>query len=89
ADGSEEMLNKALETLRTDWSPLAQHFQQELYLRIIKRQPYQDYERNYVQRTHAAELDELCIYRNRMRPTLDDYPRNHPPQDPAARLADE
>ncbi|MGV8514829.1 hypothetical protein ACV35E_32510, partial [Pseudomonas aeruginosa] len=54
ADGGEEMVFKGLETVRTDWSPLAQRFQQELYLRIFNRQPYQDYVRDYVRRTLAG-----------------------------------
>ncbi len=32
ADGSKEIIYKGLETVRTDWSPLAQRFQKELYL---------------------------------------------------------
>ncbi len=83
------MVYKGLETVRTDWSPLAQRFQQELYLRIFNRQPYQDYVRDYVRRTLAGELDELLVYRKRLRRRLDDYQRNVPPQVRAARLADE
>lgn len=89
ADGSEEMVFKGLETVRTDWSPLAQRFQQELYLRIFNREPYQDYVREYVRRTLAGELDELLVYRKRLRRRLDDYERNVPPHVRAARLADE
>ena len=79
ADGSEDMVYKGLETVRSDWSPLARQFQQELYLRIFKRQPYQDYVRDYVQRTLAGEFDERLVYRKRLRRRLDDYQRNVPP----------
>ncbi|MBU2218870.1 MAG: DNA polymerase II [Gammaproteobacteria bacterium] len=89
ADGPDEMVFKGLETVRTDWSPLARQFQQELYRRIFERQPYQDYVRETVQRTLAGELDELLIYRKRLRRRLDDYQRNVPPHVRAARLADE
>ncbi|MCY1397455.1 DNA polymerase II [compost metagenome] len=88
ADGSDEMVFKGLETVRTDWSPLARQFQQELYLRIFNRQPYQDYVRDYVRRTQAGELDDLLIYRKRLRRPLDDYQRNVPPHVRAARTAD-
>ncbi|OYT95249.1 MAG: DNA polymerase II [Pseudomonas sp. PGPPP3] len=88
ADGNQEMVYKGLETVRSDWSPLAQQFQQELYLRIFKRQPYQAYVRDFVQRTLAGELDELLVYRKRLRRKLDDYERNVPPHVRAARLAD-
>ncbi|MCQ4294591.1 DNA polymerase II [Pseudomonas stutzeri] len=88
-DGSDGMVFKGLETVRTDWSPLAQRFQQELYQRIFHRQPHQDYVRDYVRRTLAGELDELLIYRKRLRRRLDDYQRNVPPHVRAARLADD
>ena len=32
----QRMVFKGLETVRTDWTPLAQQFQQELYLRIFR-----------------------------------------------------
>jgi DNA polymerase-2 len=88
-DGSDGMVFKGLETVRTDWSPLAQRFQQELYQRIFHRQPHRDYVREYVRRTLAGELDDLLIYRKRLRRRLDDYQRNVPPHVRAARLADE
>ncbi|MDY7552384.1 DNA polymerase II [Pseudomonas veronii] len=88
-DGSEEMVYKGLETVRSDWSPLARQFQQELYQRIFHRQPHQDYVRDYVRRTLSGEFDELLIYRKRLRRRLDDYERNVPPHVRAARLADD
>jgi DNA polymerase-2 len=42
ADGTAEMVFKGLETVRTDWSPLAQQFQQTLYAKIFNREPYRD-----------------------------------------------
>ncbi|WP_413704389.1 DNA polymerase II [Pseudomonas sp. Pseusp16] len=89
ADGSDEMVYKGLETVRTDWSPLARQFQQELYWLIFLRKPYQDYVRDYVRKTLAGEFDDRLIYRKRLRRSLDDYQRNVPPHVRAARLADE
>jgi DNA polymerase-2 len=89
ADGREEMVYKGLETVRTDWSLLARQFQQELYLRIFQRQPYQEYVRDYVRKTLAGEFDDRLIYRKRLRRTLDDYQRNVPPHVRAARIADD
>ncbi|MEO4049184.1 DNA polymerase II [Pseudomonas sp. CAU 1711] len=88
-NGEEEMVFKGLETVRTDWSPLAQRFQQELYRLIFERQPHRDYVRDYVRRTLAGELDELLVYRKRLKRQLGDYQRNVPPHVRAARLADE
>ena len=88
ADGHEEMVYKGLETVRTDWTPLAQQFQRQLYLRIFKQEPYQDYVRDYVERTLSGEFDDLLVYRRRLRRNLDDYQRNVPPHARAARMAD-
>ncbi len=88
-DGSEEAIYRGLETVRSDWTPLAQRFQQELYLRIFKRQPYRDYLCEYVNRTLSGEFDALLVYRKRLRRPLDEYQRNVPPQVRAARVADE
>jgi DNA polymerase-2 len=88
-DGSEEVVYKGLETVRTDWTPLAQRFQQELYLRVFRREPYQDYVRDYVRRTLSGEFDDLLVYRKRLRRPLAAYERNVPPHVRAARMADE
>ncbi len=87
-DGSEDMVYKGLETVRSDWTPLAQQFQQELYRRIFQRAAYQDYVRDYVARTVRGEFDALLVYRKRLRRPLDDYQRNVPPHVRAARTAD-
>ncbi len=89
ADGSEEMVYKGLETVRTDWTPLAQQFQQELYQRVFKKQPYREYVQDYVRRTMNGEFDAQLVYRKRLRRTLEDYQRNVPPHVRAARIADE
>jgi DNA polymerase-2 len=88
-DGSEQMIYKGLETVRSDWTPLAQQFQQDLYLRVFKGEPYQDYVRDYAARTASGEFDALLVYRKRLRRPLDEYERNVPPHVRAARIADE
>ena len=88
-DGSEEMVYKGLETVRSDWTALAQQFQQALYLRIFKGEPYQEYVRDYVRRTASGQFDALLVYRKRLRRPLDAYVRNVPPHVRAARLADD
>lgn len=85
----ERMVFKGLETVRSDWTPLAQQFQQQLYERIFRRQPYQDFVRDYVRRTLNGDLDALLVYRKRLRRKLSEYQKNVPPQARAARIADE
>jgi len=85
----EHIVYKGLETVRTDWTPLAQTFQQELYQRIFHHQGYEDYIRDYVNRTLSGEFDPQLVYRKRLRRRLTEYQRNVPPHVRAARLADE
>lgn len=87
--GGTRMVYKGLETVRSDWSPLAREFQQALYERIFLRQEYREFVRDYVRRTQSGEFDALLIYRKRVRRPLDEYQRNVPPPVRAARLADE
>ncbi|TCC13149.1 DNA polymerase II [Kosakonia quasisacchari] len=86
---SQRMVFKGLETVRTDWTPLAQQFQQALYLRVFRNEPYQDYVRETIASLMAGELDDQLIYRKRLRRALSEYERNVPPHVRAARLADE
>lgn len=88
-DGTEELVFRGLETVRSDWTPLAQGFQRELFGRIFRREPYADYVKDYVRRLQAGELDDLLVYRKRLRGKLDSYDRTTPPQVRAARLADD
>ncbi|PWC16830.1 DNA polymerase II [Brenneria corticis] len=85
----EKMIFKGLETVRTDWTPLAQHFQQQLYLLIFQQRPYQQWLRDYVAKTLNGEFDALLVYRKRLRRRLDDYQRNVPPHARAAKIADD
>nr|WP_300307884.1 DNA polymerase II [Halomonas sp.] len=88
----ERVVFKGMETVRTDWTPLAQEFQRELYRRIFVGEPYRDYVRQYV-RDHltgplAQDSEEHLVYRKRLRRKLEEYQRNVPPHVRAARLAD-
>ncbi|MDF7681687.1 DNA polymerase II [Enterobacteriaceae bacterium ESL0689] len=86
---TQRMVFKGLETVRTDWTPLAQQFQQALYWRIFHNQPYQAYIRQTIAQLMRGELDDQLIYRKRLRRPLAEYQRNVPPHVRAARLADE
>ncbi|WP_237772544.1 DNA polymerase II [Herbaspirillum robiniae] len=88
-EGEDKVTYKGLETVRTDWTPLAQQFQQELYLRIFRKEPYRDYIAGYVADLLAGKLDDQLVYRKRLRRQLDHYEKNVPPHVRAARVADE
>ncbi|MGJ8525141.1 DNA polymerase II [Halomonadaceae bacterium LMG 33818] len=88
-NASSDVIFKGLETVRSDWTPLAQRFQRELYARIFKKQPYVDYVREFVDRTRRSEWEEDMVFRKRIRRPLSEYKRNVPPQVRAAIMADE
>ena len=84
-DGTLQVRFKGLESVRSDWTPLARRFQQELYRRIFFDRPYDDYIRQTVRQLRAGELDRELVYRKRLRRPLESYRRNVPPQVQAAR----
>ncbi|MDW6003818.1 DNA polymerase II [Vibrio mangrovi] len=88
SDG-EQLIFKGLESARTDWTTLAQRFQQQLYLRIFHGENPCDYIREFVEATLDGQYDQELIYRKRLRRKLHEYQKNIPPQVRAARMADE
>ncbi|WP_415720481.1 DNA polymerase II [Photobacterium ganghwense] len=85
----EEIVFKGLETVRTDWTALAQNFQQALYHKVFHAQDVEDYVRQYVEDTRSGKHDALLVYRKRLRRNLSEYQKNVPPHVRAARMADE
>ena len=83
--GEPELVFKGLETVRTDWTPLARRFQRELYRKVFLDEPYEDYVRATCDALLAGELDGELVYRKRMRRPIDAYTRNVPPHVQAAR----
>lgn len=83
--GEKVMVFKGLESVRTDWTPLARDFQQELYKRIFNNEPYEA----YISDTHDAlisgELNHKLTYTKRLRRPLESYTSTQPPQVKAAR----
>jgi DNA polymerase-2 len=53
---------KGLETIRTDWTPLAQQFQQQLYQLIFKLKFDHDHVRDYISKMLNGEFDDRLIY---------------------------
>lgn len=82
------MLFKGLESVRSDWSPLAREFQQVLYQRIFYDQPYVDYVKQIVAGILAGKYEAELVLRKRLRRKLEDYVKNVPPHVQAARKAE-
>ena len=84
-DGGHDLVFKGLESVRTDWTPLARSFQRELYRRVFMGEPFETYVRETLEAMHAGEHDEALVYRKRLRQRADQYTRNVPPHVQAAR----
>ena len=84
-DGGHEMVFKGLESVRTDWTPLARAFQRELYRRVFMGEPFEAWVRDTLEGMLAGEHDEALVYRKRLRQSVDAYTRNVPPHVQAAR----
>lgn len=85
----DELVFKGLETVRSDWTPLAKRFQLTLYKLVFAGQNVHDYLLQIIEDTRSGKLDEQLVYRKRIRRRLDLYVKNVPPHVRAARLADE
>ncbi|MFT5446536.1 MAG: DNA polymerase-2 [Gammaproteobacteria bacterium] len=81
----QELVFKGLESVRTDWTPLARRFQRELYRRVFVGEPCEPYVQETLTALLSGALDEELIYRKRLRRRVEDYTRNVPPHVQAAR----
>ena len=84
-DGGHDLVFKGLESVRTDWTPLARSFQRELYRRVFLGEPFEAYVRDTLEAMLAGEHDEGLVYRKRLRQSVEEYTRNVPPHVQAAR----
>jgi DNA polymerase-2 len=64
---------KGLESVRSDWSPLARDFQRALYGCIFLGQPYAELIFATVASLRAGELDDKLVFTKRLRRRIDDY----------------
>lgn len=87
--GVDKVVFKGLENVRTDWTRLARDFQEDLYQRIFRHQPFAEYVKALTASVLEGEQDEQLVYRKRLRRALDEYERNIPPHVQAARRCEE
>ena len=83
------LMFKGLETVRSDWTPLAKIFQTKLYEMVFADEDVTQYLRQVIDDTRAGKHDDQLHYRKRLRQALDKYVKNVPPHVKAARFADE
>lgn len=85
ANGELDVVFKGLESVRSDWSPLARRFQRELYRRVFLDEPFTEYVAQIADDLLRGALDHELVYRKRLRKDLAEYTKNVPPQVQAAR----
>lgn len=85
-EGEPEMVFKGLETVRSDWTPLARNFQKRLYLLVFTQQPFEGYILEIVKDVISGEKDEELLLRRRLRRPLAAYKKNVPPHARAAKI---
>lgn len=85
----DELIFKGLETVRSDWTPLAKSLQTTLYTMIFSDEDASSFLRQFVVDTRSGKHDDQLIYRKRLRRQLKSYVKNVPPHVKAARMADE
>ncbi|MEE9444442.1 MAG: DNA polymerase II [Cocleimonas sp.] len=84
-DGQYKMIYKGLESVRSDWTPLARDFQQALYELIFNKQPYEALILETYDALFRGELDHKLTYTKRLRRPLESYTSTQPPQVKAAK----
>lgn len=85
ANGEIGLVFKGLESVRTDWTPLARNFQRELYRRVFLDLPFREYVTEVNRSLIAGELDKDLVYRKRLRRGVNEYTQIVPPHVQAAR----
>lgn len=84
-EGVSQLIFKGLESVRTDWTPLAKRFQQSLYQQVFDKQPYEQYIIQVVSAVRQGKCDNDLIYRKRLRRNIVDYEKSNPPHVKAAK----
>lgn len=88
-NGNKELIFKGMETVRSDWTAMAQQFQVELFETLFdsnfKLEMLTPIVEDYTLRLYAGEFDNKLVYRKRLGQHLVDYQKNIPPHVQAAK----
>ena len=84
-DGRRRVVFTGLEAVRRDWTKLARRAQRELYERLFRDRPVEDYLKDLVARLRRGEHDDELVYRKAMRKPPEAYTSTSPPHVVAAR----
>ncbi len=76
--GASQLIFKGMEAVRSDWTPFARHWQQQLYQSWFAEVPITSLVRTLIEEIQAGKWDEQLVYRKRLRQQLADYHANAP-----------
>lgn len=75
---------KGLETVRSDWTPLAKKFQKQLFRRFFNEEELNQWIRDFVEQLKNGQMDDQLIYKKRLSRIASEYVKNRPPHVKAA-----
>ncbi len=87
-DGKEKIEIIGLEAIRGDWTEAAKEFQRELLRKAFKKEPIEQFIKEYIKKIEEGKLDEKLVYKKSIRKGLADYTKTTPPHVKAARKLD-
>lgn len=75
-----------MESVRSDWTPLAKLFQTELYKRFFNGERLESWIREFVSEVESGKHDTNLVYQKKLKKPPEEYVRSNPPHVRAARL---
>ncbi|KAF7775330.1 DNA polymerase II [Pseudoalteromonas citrea] len=85
-EGKQELIYKGMETVRSDWTKVAQNYQRDLFTAFFQNRDVLQITERYVNRIKSGEVDDLLLYSKRLGREVEMYTKNIPPHVKAARI---
>lgn len=82
-----QLVFKGMESVRSDWTELAKHFQETLYAMVFDKKDCAAFIAKTIEELKSGNLDDQLVYKKKIRQPLASYVKTTPPQIKAARLA--
>jgi len=83
-----EMEFKGMETVRTDWTPLARRFQRELFHRYFRQEDLTVWLREFTADLKEGKFDKELVFHRRLSKPASQYTKNIPPHVKAMKRLD-
>ncbi|KZN36796.1 hypothetical protein N480_16120 [Pseudoalteromonas luteoviolacea S2607] len=85
--GSQELVFKGMETVRSDWTQIAKEYQQAVIRALFDGKNVVEVTEDYINQIISGQVDEKLIYKKRLGKSLESYVKNIPPHVRAAKEA--